>query len=269
MRYCRFWISCLGLSVVFSLQTFCLAEKTTSEGEFEEECALFLEAMNFYHGNGVERNIPKAVELFEQAALEEHHVNSMKMLVRIYSLGEGVEVDEEKILKFLQMAAGAGDADSQFTMGMVLIASKNPEQKKDSVVWFERAAEQNHPEAQRTLGIFCSTGKYLPKNDEKAVFWFQKAADLNDAMAQLALGMALRDGVGTPKNEKLAFSYLLKSAKRGLAEAQYNVAVCYINGTGVKRDTRKAVPWLRKSADQGFAQAIQLLEKVGIPHSSL
>lgn len=173
MKYRRFWIWSLGLSLFLSLPTFCSAE----EAEFEPEPPLFLEAMNLWQGNGVEQDIPRAVTLFERAAREERHVDSMKMLIRIYSQGEGVEVDESKILEYLQMAAEAGDADCQYAMGQVLISDKDRAKKKESVPWFERAAGQNHPEAQRMLGIFCSTGKYLPKDDEKAAEWFQKAAD--------------------------------------------------------------------------------------------
>lgn len=258
MKYRRFWIWSLGLSLFLSLPTFCTAEE--AEESDIEECEIFIEALNFYQGNGVEQDIPRAVTLFERAAVEEQHVDSMKMLIRIYSLGEGVEVDKSKILKFLQMAAEAGDADCQCALGQVLIRVK----KKECVPWFERAAEQNHPEAQRTLGIFRSTGRYLPKDDEKAVEWFQKAADQNDPIAQLLLGQALRDGIGVAKDEAKAFSYFLKSAKAGNAEALFNTAVCYINGIGAERDTEKAKQYLRLSAQQDFAPAIQLMKKTGL-----
>lgn len=253
------WVTVLLIFIAWPIAG--LGEETRTEAE----CELFLEALDYYQGNGVERNIPKAVELFEQAAQEEQHLDSMKMLVGIFSQGEDTEVDMEKAVTYIQMAAECGDADCQFALGQLLIGDKDPEKKKACVVWFERAAAQNHPQAQRVLGIFCSTGKYLPKDDQKAVFWFQKGAEQNDAFAQLMLGQALREGIGIPQDEKKAFSYLLKSARQGLAEAQYNVAACYINGIGVKRNTQKAEMWLRKSAAQGFPQAIQLMKKAGIP----
>ena len=260
MKNCRFWVWSLGLSLLFTLPAFCAEE----EAGFEPENPTFAEAMNLWQGNGVEKDIPRAVELFERAAGEDHHVESMKMLSWIYSQGDGVAVDERKIRKYIKMAAEAGDTDCQFAMGEVLLSDKDPAKKKKCVPWFERAAEQNHPEAQRTLGIFCSTGKYLPKDDEKAVYWFQKAADQNDGQAQLMLGLALRDGVGTPKDEKKAFSHFLRSAHTGNAEARYHVAVCYINGTGTPRNTQKAETYLRQAAQQGFAPAIELMEKSGL-----
>ncbi|MBQ4143649.1 MAG: sel1 repeat family protein [Thermoguttaceae bacterium] len=260
MKNERFQIWYLGIMLFCSLPMFCLANET----EFVPEDPTFLEAMELYEGSRSEEDVLQAIQLFERAAVEEKHIDSMKMLIRIYSLGEYVEVDEQKILKYIQMAAEAGDADCQFALGEVLVGDKDPEKKKESLPWFERAAEQDHPAAQRILGVFCSTGKYLPKDDEKAVFWFQKAADQGDTLAQMMLGMSLRDGIGTEKDEKKAFSYLLKAAKAGNATAQYNVAVCYINGTGTKRDTKKAEHYIRLSAQQGFPPAVQAAKRFGI-----
>lgn len=260
MKNRRFWVWSLGLSLLFTLPSFCTAE----EVGFEPENPIFVEAMNLWQGNGVEKNIPRAVELFERTAGEDRHVDSMKARVWIYSQGDGVAVDERKLRKYIKMAAEAGDADCQFAMGEALISDKDPARKKKCVPWFERAAKQNHPAAQRTLGIFCSTGKYLPKDDAKAVYWFQKAANQDDGQAQLMLGLALRDGVGVPKDEKKAFSYLLKSTHTGNAEVRYHAAICYINGTGVSRDTQKAETHLRQAAQQGFAPAIELMKKVGL-----
>lgn len=54
--------------------------------------------------------------------------------------------------------------------------------------WFSLAATQNHSLAQFNLGVMCSLGQGVQKDDAKAFQWFQKAADQGDSGAQFYLG---------------------------------------------------------------------------------
>ena len=59
---------------------------------------------------------------------------------------------------------------------------------RDSVKWYRKAAEQNHPMAQNSLGICYYTGQDVGKDVAEAVKWYRKGADQGFAHAQYNLG---------------------------------------------------------------------------------
>ena len=53
--------------------------------------------------------------------------------------------------------------------------------------WFEKAAEQGHPDAQCNCGTFYFNGQGTERDREKAKFWFGKAAAQGDEFAKQVL----------------------------------------------------------------------------------
>ena len=51
---------------------------------------------------------------------------------------------------------------------------KNP---KEALKWIRKAAEQQHAEAQTTLGACYSQGLGVEQDPKEAVKWFRKAAE--------------------------------------------------------------------------------------------
>ena len=60
--------------------------------------------------------------------------------------------------------------------------------------WFEKAAEQGHPDAQCNCGTFYFNGQGAPRDPEKARFWFEKAAAQGDAFARQVLAEHFPEG---------------------------------------------------------------------------
>ena len=54
-------------------------------------------------------------------------------------------------------------------------------------IWFSKAAEQGHAEAQYNLGVMYVNGDHVVQDDVEAVKWFNKAAEQGYAEAQSAL----------------------------------------------------------------------------------
>jgi TPR repeat protein len=90
-------------------------------------------------------------------------------------------------LKTTQADADHGDAEAQFRLG-VYYSNLKTHDYPQAFHWFSLAATQNHSLAQFNIGVMCTHGQGMPKDDVKALQWFQKAADLGDCGAQYQLG---------------------------------------------------------------------------------
>lgn len=72
-------------------------------------------------------------------------------------------------------------------------------------------------------------------------------------------------GDGVDLDEQEAAKWWSKAAQNGDAKAQFCLGSCYKAGKGVRSDDQEAVKWWRKSASQGYDDAIDILNKLGIP----
>ncbi len=52
--------------------------------------------------------------------------------------------------------------------------------------WYRKAAEQNHTEAQISLGSMYEEGRGVPRNETEAAFWYSKAAGQGESNAEFA-----------------------------------------------------------------------------------
>ena len=58
-----------------------------------------------------------------------------------------------------------------------------PQDYREAVKWFRKAAEQGHAGAQANLGFMYDRGWGVPEDDREAVKWFRKAAEQGHAGA--------------------------------------------------------------------------------------
>jgi GAF domain/Sel1 repeat/PilZ domain len=82
---------------------------------------------------------------------------------------QGVQAES---LADLRSAAGQGDADAQWQMGVRYHNGEGvPRDDTQAMQWFLRAAEQGHVIAQATLGAYYWAGRGVPQDLSKAYFW--------------------------------------------------------------------------------------------------
>src|SRR4029079_2561248 len=82
----------------------------------------------------------------------------------------------------LREKAEKGDADAQFTLGMMYYEGRSvPRDYVESARWFRKAAEQGHAIAQYALGAIYENGRGFPKDTAEAARWYRKAADQGEA----------------------------------------------------------------------------------------
>jgi len=120
-------------------------------------------------------------------------------------------------------------------------------------------AEQGYAKAQSNLGVMYNKGLGVPQNYKEAVKWYTKAAEQGLALAQFNLGFMYAKGQGVLQDYKKAVKWYTKSAEQGDATAQYNLGVMYDSGQDVIQDYKEAVKWYIKAAEQGFSKAQYML----------
>jgi len=95
----------------------------------------------------------------------------------------------EKALEIWQPLAEAGDAESQYGLGMMYgngfgVAMDDAL----AIKWYASAAEQGHPGAQCNLAVMHQNGWGVPLNEEEAIRLFTLAAEQGVSEAMIALG---------------------------------------------------------------------------------
>jgi hypothetical protein len=77
-------------------------------------------------------------------------------------------------------------------------------------------------------------------DDEKAAMWYLKAAEQGHGQAQYALGQMYRFGQGVQRDSTEAAAWLKKTAYQGHAPAQRLLGTMYLSGEGVAIDYEEA-----------------------------
>ena len=139
--------------------------------------------------------------------------------------------------KELRPLAERGDAEAQYRIGLMYEYGKGyPQDKTQGIVWFKKAAAQNHADAQTELGIIYAIGDGVKQDDALAVAWLQKGATQGNATAQYNLGLWYAKGQGVKLDIAKAIEWMRKAGAQGMTVAQWKLGVAYENGEGVGKD---------------------------------
>jgi len=233
-------------------------------------------ALLYEYGFGVEKNYKQSIILYllaiENTDSEKAEENLKKLLLKMNggvkaTYSEAVEDYEKEFYddvfpKFLLLAL-EGNAAAQ--VGLALVYGKDESfylDKKQSVKWYTKAAEQGNKDAQHNLGYAYSIGKGVDKDYYEAIIWYRKAAEQGHPGSQHNLGYSYSNGKGLDQDYKQAVIWYRKAAEQNHVDAQYNLALLYEYGKGVDKDIDQALKWYRKSADQGDEDSKDQVKKL-------
>src|SRR3954447_4846469 len=114
-----------------------------------------------------------------------------------------------------------GDADAAFNLGQAYRLGRGvPTNLSAAKTWFERAARQNHVDAQTTLGLLL----FQSGDQAEGLKWLKAAAEQGEARALLVYGTALFNGDGVPQDPVLGYAYVSRAAAQGLPAARDTLA---------------------------------------------
>ena len=162
-----------------------------------------------------------------------------------------------------------GQAEAQHNLGGMYNQGQGvPQNFKEALVWYRKAADQGDADAQFNLGAMYDQGQGVPQNFKEALLWYRKAADQGDAGAQCNLGAMYANGKGVPQNFREALVWHRKAADQGHAGAQFLLGQMYEEGQGVPKSAARALSWYRKAASQGFKEALDRVAELEAIRSS-
>ena len=144
----------------------------------------------FYYGNGVEKNLVKALIMYLKAA-EKGHIEAQYSAGYMYYYGEGTTTNEEEAFKWCIKAANQ-----------------------------EHAKIQGHVKAQFLVADMYSSGNGVDKNLRKAFTWYKKAAEQGHDVAQFELGNMYLRGIGVKRSYKKAIEQFQNAADNGNRDAR-------------------------------------------------
>lgn len=212
------------------------ADKNGENYNPEFAVKLFIEAANggitvakyklgkmLLNGDGVEKDIPKAVEWLKQAAMEENEFAEYA-LGRLFLKGEEVEKDIFAAEEYLLKSASCGNKYAAYLLGKEYLSGEN-----------------------------------FGKDAMKAVEYLELAAEKDFEPAEYILGKEYLRGENFPKDVQKAIDYLKRSAENGLSFAEYELGKIYLFGNDIPKDTETALEYLKSAAANGNEYARALL----------
>lgn len=179
-------------------QTAQALEWLTKAAEAGQDCAQYMLGKIYRDGQGTEKDIQKAVELFMLAAEQENSFAAFA-LGKLYLAGDvALPKDSAAALKWLTSAAELGNQFAQYRLGKLLLQGEDvPKDIETAIHWLTAAADQGNQYAQYALGKLYLLGKEVPKDRASAIKWFQLAEDQGNEYAQYFLEH-MDDRLGQP-----------------------------------------------------------------------
>ena len=145
--------------------------------------------------------------------------------------------------------ADRGDPDAQYNLGQAYKMGRGvPADLRIAQTWYEKAAQQGHPQAAANLGLI------LFQNGEKqrAIPWLKMGAAVDDPRAEYVLGTALFNGDVAGKDWPRAYALMSRAAAQGFPPAAANLQSMdqYIP-EGQRRQGLALAEQIERSANQG------------------
>ena len=137
-----------------------------SLAEQGDDYAQYLVGEMHWNGLGTPQDYDQAVYLYTQSA-EQGYDSAQRRLDRLLEFQQTIDLAEQ------------GDVDAQKRLGADYLRGNTPapQDYKQAVYWYTKAAEQGASSAQYNLGGLYAEGKDTPIDNEKAIYWWSNAAE--------------------------------------------------------------------------------------------
>jgi len=212
-------------------------------------------------GQGVSRDLMKALELYQLAAQQGHSVAQYN-LGRIHQnglkyLNQVVAPNPALAEQYLRRAAAQGVVAAYHQLGIlyytqggrVNVAALTPEQLKlwdknsdgqvhqsenrlyqDAHDHFLLAARQSYGPSLHALGVMYQQGHGVRADPARAAHWLEQAVKHDQPDSFYNLAQLHENGLGVPPNLPRAFMLYRQAARMGHPPSQYNLGLFYYQG---------------------------------------
>ncbi len=278
-------------------------EDLLSKANDGDSRAQYLIGCFYYYGRIVESNHSIASQWFTKSA-DQNLVDAQTILGYQYMYGDGVLKDIDKAIKLLEQAQSKGSAYACFLLGKIYQFDKDKKNRFTASGYYVWAIEMGSTEAKRyRADMHMENGEYKEAldlyvralkegcvesaynaanmfeygrgceiNDELAFILYKHAAENGVMMAQHNLGAFYYNAKFVQKDIHKAFEWYLKAAEQGSAMSQHTIGLMYFNGD-LSQDFEVALQWFIKSKENGYKKSEiyiqdieQMLNKTYIEH---
>lgn len=171
-----------------------------------------------------------------------------------YQKGNGVAKDIAKAIEFFRKAATINSVDAQRELALCYMNNKLPDKAS---AWFKKAAEQDDVTSTFYYGKMLLDGNGVAKDTQNAVIYLLKAANKGFPQAEVETGNLYATGTGVTKNEETAVQWYRKAAYSGNVHGAWNLAVCYMKGHGIMHDYDQALFWFAEASAGGYKRTFK------------
>lgn len=165
--------------------------------EGEDDDALLNLGVMYYNGDGVKKDLEKAIGYFERVSLTVKPIVG-RYLGDIYQQNNNA-VDQKKAKDYYTMAAFHGDLGSFHSLGYMISSSQDSSKNMEEAIQYYRyAASQSYAPSQYAMGTIYANGDGVERNLVTAYAWMTLAANqgfvaANQAQQTMEKNMTLSD----------------------------------------------------------------------------
>ena len=146
-------------------------------------------ALNSYNTKDYET----AFSIWKRLANDDH-ADAQYALGVAYFKGEGVSRDLSKAMNWFELAANSGNAEAMFNLGAAHWEGNGTRQSyADAVEWWKKSALMDQSAAQYNLGLAYYLGKGVEQDLNQALIWISKSASNGHSGAHKILSVLQKE----------------------------------------------------------------------------
>ncbi|RHZ87348.1 hypothetical protein Glove_37g99 [Diversispora epigaea] len=242
--------------------SFTNSPSTKKPYEINKEIGLMYLANLYLDGQGVEKDMEKAFQIFTKVA-DKGSLMALTKVAYCYEAGLGVKKNERKAFELYLKSAEKGDLVAQFDVGRCYTHEIGI--LKDTAKgfqWYIKSALAGNISSMCNVGYCYDCGMGVDKDLKEAFKWYSKAAERGHSLAQYNLGSCYKDRSEIDEDRVKASEWFQKAAVNDHDKAQYEVGISFYEGRQTEKDIIKAIYWLNKANKNGSISAYFLLEEI-------
>jgi TPR repeat protein len=203
----------------------------------------------FSIGEGVEKNEESAIVWYKKAASQEN-VEAMQKLAQILERNKNYEAKYWWI-----KLAETGDTLGEYKTALLYLNSSHVKKHAQGVSLLRQAAEKKFTKAEYFLGYLLVKGIKTKKDANIGCLFLKQAAEKNFVPAQRRLGIELFERDEKDCSGKEAFYWLSEGAKNEDGLCFYYLGHCFLNGKGTYKSEKDAFYCFERAAGKNIAEA--------------
>ena len=206
----------------------------------------------YYNGEGVEKDLEKAMEYMEIAAGKKEPHAMYVLAVAYYRLNKFGDKTSDIVKALLKESYELGSPYASDYLACIMInelkEGKNVN-KNELVIYIKFGVENELKESIFKYGYIYEKGIGIEQNYEKAYYYYTLAAETKYVKAMIKLGDWYKTGTFLSRNIDLAIKWYEKAAKEDDIESIEKLIEIYENGIGGRRSDIKAIYYVFKLID--------------------